>query len=223
MNDDKQPRQRELPHACESCQLSEDGFRVRNVTTRPDGRRLCAECANGHAAYAGKRTCDGLIVTRPDGSPLPLRLDLRNHSPTGFENGYGGSGPAQLALALLADVMGDDLAQEHYQAFKWQVVAQLPRGRSWTLSVVSIVGFCEGLDTCQRYRAALARHYGQACADASVVRPNGQGRYLISVAAPRDDRFETIGFPQSHTQEQMERMITVLSGRKKEVNGGGYL
>src|SRR5262245_1194599 len=34
---------------------------------------------------------------------LPARLDLRSHSPTGFEWGYGGSGPAQLALALLAD------------------------------------------------------------------------------------------------------------------------
>src|SRR5262245_22144387 len=36
-------------------------------------------------------------------SPLPLCLELRNHSPTGFEWGYGGSGPAQLALALLVD------------------------------------------------------------------------------------------------------------------------
>jgi hypothetical protein len=32
---------------------------------------------------------------------------LRN-SPTGFGWGYGGSGPAQLALALLADSLGDN-------------------------------------------------------------------------------------------------------------------
>lgn len=31
-------------------------------------------------------------------------LKVRNHSPTGFNWGYGGSGPAQLALALLLDI-----------------------------------------------------------------------------------------------------------------------
>lgn len=39
---------------------------------------------------------------------LPLRLDLGNHSPTGFAWGYLGSGPHQLALAMLADATGDD-------------------------------------------------------------------------------------------------------------------
>jgi hypothetical protein len=34
---------------------------------------------------------------------LPARKEVRNHSPTGIEWGYGGSGPAQLALALLCD------------------------------------------------------------------------------------------------------------------------
>jgi Family of unknown function (DUF6166) len=50
------------------------------------------------------------LVTVCDGQksePLPLRLDLFNHSPTGFGWGYGGSGPAQLAVALLADALGD--------------------------------------------------------------------------------------------------------------------
>jgi hypothetical protein len=56
--------------------------------------------------------------------PLPLRLDLFNHSPTGFSWGYGGSGRAQLALALLADALGDDgLAVRLHQAFKFRVVA----------------------------------------------------------------------------------------------------
>jgi hypothetical protein len=39
---------------------------------------------------------------------LPPRCDLYNHSPTGFAWGYGGSGPAQLALAILADYLEDD-------------------------------------------------------------------------------------------------------------------
>ena len=57
--------------------------------------------------YEGRRTPAGPIVT-VDGHLLDPRLDLRNHSPTGFEWGYAGSGSAQLALALLADHMRDD-------------------------------------------------------------------------------------------------------------------
>jgi hypothetical protein len=59
---------------------------------------------------------------------LDPRFDLRRHSPTGFQMGYAGSGPAQLALALLADALGnDDLAQDLYQTFKSKVVAAVPR------------------------------------------------------------------------------------------------
>ena len=67
--------------------------------------------------------------------PLNPRFDLRNHSPTGFQWGYGGSGPAQLALAILADhLKDDDKAQRFYQAFKFQVIARLPQGQGWTLT-----------------------------------------------------------------------------------------
>jgi hypothetical protein len=60
------------------------------------------------------------------GYPLDPRYDLRNHSPAGYEMGYSGSGPAQLALALLADALGDtDQAQEHYQKFKARVIAPI--------------------------------------------------------------------------------------------------
>ena len=66
---------------------------------------------------------------------LPLRLDLDNHSPTGFEWGYGGSGPAQLALAILADVLDDDArALGLHQAFKWRVIAGLNRTARWYLT-----------------------------------------------------------------------------------------
>jgi uncharacterized protein DUF6166 len=66
--------------------------------------------------------------------PLPLRLDLRNHSPTGFSWGYGGSGPSQLALALLAHVCGDEIARAHYQQFKLDVIARLPGEQPWELT-----------------------------------------------------------------------------------------
>ena len=64
-------------------------------------------------------------VIEPDRPPRPLnpRLDLRAHSPTGFEWGYAGSGPAQLALALAADVLkDDDRALRVYQRLKFELV-----------------------------------------------------------------------------------------------------
>jgi hypothetical protein len=73
-------------------------------------------------------------VTPPVSKKLNPRLDLRNHSPTGFECGYAGSGPAQLALAICADVLGDDEhAQRVYQAFKTKVIAALPQDADWVL------------------------------------------------------------------------------------------
>ncbi len=46
--------------------------------------------------------------------------------------GYRGSGPAQLALALVADVLGDDeRALRAYQEFKFRFVSRLPHGKSW--------------------------------------------------------------------------------------------
>ncbi len=52
---------------------------------------------------------------------------LWNHSPDGFEWGYGGSGPAQLALAILLDFTGDDKkAWRAYQTFKDDKIATAP-------------------------------------------------------------------------------------------------
>jgi hypothetical protein len=58
---------------------------------------------------------------------LPMYLNEVNHSPTGFEWGYGGSGPAQLAYAILRWYSSHIFAQRHYQQFKWDVVAMFPR------------------------------------------------------------------------------------------------
>ncbi len=50
-----------------------------------------------------------------------------NHSPDGFNWGYGGSGPAQLALAVCLRLTGDrDLSFVLYPDFKWRVIAGLP-------------------------------------------------------------------------------------------------
>ena len=75
--------------------------------------------AHSQVKYVGIRTASGceVWVSRGDSiRRLKPRFDLRQHSPTGFEWGFGGSGPAQLALALLADWSGDDgFALKHYQ------------------------------------------------------------------------------------------------------------
>lgn len=70
---------------------------------------------------------------------LRLRLDLANHSPTGFAWGYGGSGPAQLSLAILADCLGDDVrALRLYQRFKFAVIGGLEQRKPWELSEPTI-------------------------------------------------------------------------------------
>jgi hypothetical protein len=75
--------------------------------------------------HASRNACGETAVT-VNGSPLNPRNDLRNHSSTGFEWGYGGSGPAQLALAILAHHLGDDArALACYEEFKWTVISPL--------------------------------------------------------------------------------------------------
>lgn len=102
--------------------------------------------------YVGERTPDGcevLVLDRdkPDGGhPLALRLDLRVHSPTGFEFGFAGSGPAQLGLALLADALGDDeRAMRNYQEFKFREVARW-EGDRFAISAEDIRHIVAGLE-----------------------------------------------------------------------------
>ena len=82
--------------------------------------------------YEGARSLAGALVT-VDGRPLPLRHDLRLLSKAGFEWTYEGAGPAQLALALLADHLGDDAAAlRQYERFMREVVANLDN--AWRLT-----------------------------------------------------------------------------------------
>ena len=48
--------------------------------------------------------CDGRTRVTLDGDPLPWGVEVVPHFPTGLEWGYHGSGPAQLALAILLAV-----------------------------------------------------------------------------------------------------------------------
>ena len=95
--------------------------------------------------YCGFTNDDGdrhVTVSRHGDSrcrELKPRHDLRNHSPTGFNWGYGGSGPAQLALALLADALDDDdRALAVYQDYKWRVIARLDNA-GWALTDAEVI------------------------------------------------------------------------------------
>jgi len=83
------------------------------------------------ATYVGLRCGGTAEVYRLDvGSCYRLNpcLDIRQHSPTGLEWGYSGSGPAQLALAILHDLTGDaKVALRLYQVYKFEVVAGFPK------------------------------------------------------------------------------------------------
>lgn len=97
----------------------------------------------------GQRAVDGRALVWINGDrPLP---HVVHHSPTGFEWGYGGSGPADLALSILALVIGEEQetvkifegrtcgaqAWQLHQSFKREVVAGFAH-EAWSLSVGQI-------------------------------------------------------------------------------------
>jgi len=57
-----------------------------------------------------------------------------NHSPDGFSWGYEGSGPAQLALAVLLELVPQDRAVELHHEFKRDVIAALVQA-DFTVSI----------------------------------------------------------------------------------------
>ena len=94
--------------------------------------------------YDGKGHTGNVFRVYPDKhwDTLPLRSDLANHSPTGFSWGYPGSGPSQLALAIIADATGEDeAAMRFYMDFKFGVIANLPKGRNFSLPRKAVISW----------------------------------------------------------------------------------
>ena len=71
-------------------------------------------------------------------------LELVNHSPTGFMWGYGGSGPAQLALAILLEFISEKKALALYQQFKWEVIALIDKDKKFALDEKVVKDWLEG-------------------------------------------------------------------------------
>jgi len=102
--------------------------------------------------YFGRRSFGGdvrVAVREGDQTVRELR-HVEAHSPDGFEWGYGGSGPADLALSILADYFEERVAAEelgqgnfekivkirswaYHQAFKWDFIADAKRD-GWEIS-----------------------------------------------------------------------------------------
>lgn len=87
-------------------------------------------------------TMDIIVERRADGLHFNIYPAITYHSPTGFEIGYGGSGPADFALNIVemflrsagdkADtiVNGQATCAETwriYQTFKWEFIASMPK------------------------------------------------------------------------------------------------
>ncbi len=93
--------------------------------------------------YVGVRHDGNAIVSVVDAqtkraSMLDAGRRYVNHSPTGFECGYLGSGPAQLAFAILLDhFRSPGEALFYYQDFKQQVIANFTANR-WELTTEEI-------------------------------------------------------------------------------------
>ena len=82
--------------------------------------------------FEGKRTIDGLVVT-VDGRPLNEHYDVKRFTTWGFEWTYEGDSPQQLALAILAEHLGDtERAVRLSEPFMRKIVANLDN--DWTLT-----------------------------------------------------------------------------------------
>jgi len=108
-----------------------------------------------------KGTPPGRVQVHPEeGEPydLPLRLDLISKSPSGFAWGYGGSGPAQLALALCAHVLEDDFrALEIYQDVKSWLILPLGEHEPFELTADDVRAAVDAVESAAAEQRAMAR------------------------------------------------------------------
>ncbi|RQG98305.1 DUF6166 domain-containing protein [Natrarchaeobius oligotrophus] len=117
------------------------GAETQGPSTQSTAPRPSATTDSAETVYRGYRDPTAPVgeecTVSVDGEPLDSRHDLLSASRSGFEWGYGGSGPAQLAIALLAHAFNDEIACDHYQRFKRDVVAELPE-EGWTLRAADL-------------------------------------------------------------------------------------
>ena len=138
---------------------------------RPASRPAAISRRKPAVRYQGERVngkCTVVAHEAHERRSIRKRTDLHNHS-RGFEWGYCGSGPAQLSLALLADALEDDeLALEHYQQFKTDIVAHFEPA-AWTITFDEIVEWLRRLDA-----DAIGEDPSQPGADENLLTDGGR-------------------------------------------------
>lgn len=116
------------------------------------------------AYFTGARTprdAQVHVVENERARPLPHHV---RHSPTGFEWGYHGSGPAELARCLLLESLNlvSDVARKHeleeavedrYHEFKVAFVGRIA-GSHWRIDVDAVLAWLE--DVSRRMRGEMA-------------------------------------------------------------------
>ena len=88
----------------------------------------------------GERDDAGVLYVLIDDRALSPRRSQRvwNHSPTGFNVGYAGSGPAQLALAILLEAgLSNERACQLHQAFKFEFLVNAHAPFNLSVDVVA--------------------------------------------------------------------------------------
>lgn len=89
------------------------------------------------------------VVVEDGGPPRLLDPGFQHgirHSPDGFAWGYAGSGPAQLAFAILCDCCGVEYAMRWYQDFKQRVIAKLDMNQDFCMSEDAVNGYQEDME-----------------------------------------------------------------------------
>lgn len=99
-------------------------------------RNLKLDQGRDMKTYTGDRTIDGIKVLA-DGQLLPDRIDLRRYAEMGFEWGYEGAEPRQLAFALLLDHTGNlNLSADSSESFMKVMVANFDN--EWSITSADI-------------------------------------------------------------------------------------
>jgi len=73
---------------------------------------------------------DIICSRNPDGTAsVNIQQRIKRHSPDGFEWGYAGSGPSDLALNILSIFIGQEAAERDglYQRFKEKFIVSMPK------------------------------------------------------------------------------------------------
>ena len=98
-----------------------------------------------YSVYTGHFTQVNWYRVFKDGEPFYSWESFKyvKHSPDGFAWGYNGSGPSQLAFALLFDVTGNpEIAWNNYIEFRSEVISQLPLP-IWALTSIDVLEWIE--------------------------------------------------------------------------------